>query len=77
MLSWVIVFKIREASSRVAVVQQLEDVEAARCAREGDKAVTVVFEVGEASSRVTRELEMSRSCDTRIRRCGSSRRATG
>jgi hypothetical protein len=53
----VIVFKSREASSRVAVAQQLEDVETARCSREGDKAVTVVFEVGETSSRATRELE--------------------
>jgi hypothetical protein len=40
------VFEVREASSRVAVVQKLGDVEVTWRAREGDRVVMVIFEGG-------------------------------
>jgi hypothetical protein len=51
------VFKVRKVYSRAAVARQLKDVEATQHAREGNRVVTVVFEVIEASSRLARELE--------------------
>jgi hypothetical protein len=52
------VFEVGEASSRAVAARQLEDVEAARRAREG------IFEVEEASSRMAWELE-----DVKATRC--------